>query len=68
MNLTKESLEMKKKSSKYDEYFYTLVEKIGEFDKKDKILYLKKEIKSDDEVLLTLQENYKFKFSRSLFQ
>ena len=66
-NITKESLEMKKKSSKYDEYFYKLVEKIGEFDKKDKILYLKKEIKSDDEVLLTLQENYKFKFSRSLF-
>lgn len=66
-NITKESLEMKKKSKKYDAYFYTIVEKIGEFDEKNKTLYLKKDTKNDNEYLLTLMENYKFFLSKSLF-
>jgi len=69
MNLHKESEEMKKKgkSKDYDEFFYKMVEKVGEFDKKNKVLYLKKDTKSDNEYLLTLMENYKFMFSKSLF-
>ena len=69
MNITKESQEIKKKkkSKEYDAYFYTLVEKVGEFDEKSRVLYLKKDTKSDNEYLLTLMENYKFMFSKSLF-
>lgn len=69
MNLTEESEKMIKKSKnqEYDAYFYKMVEKIGEFNEKDKILYLKKNIKSDNEYLLTLMEGYKFYLSKSLF-
>lgn len=67
MNITAEEDKMKKKSKNYDEFFYKMVEKVGEFDEKNKILYLKKDTKSDNEYLLTLMENYKFMFSKSLF-
>ena len=69
MNITKEGQEIKKKgkSKYYDEFFYKMVEKVGEFDEKSKVLYLKKDTKSDNEYLLTLMENYKFMFSKSLF-
>ena len=69
MNITKEGQEIKKKgkSKDYDEFFYKMVEKVGEFDEKSKVLYLKKDTKSDNEYLLTLLENYKFMFSKSLF-
>jgi len=69
MNITKEGQEIKKKkkSKEYDEFFYKMVEKVGKFDEKSKILHLKKDTKSDNEYLLTLLENYKFMFSKSLF-
>ena len=56
MNITKEGQEIKKKgkSKYYDEFFYKMVEKVGEFDEKSKVLYLKKDTKSDNEYLLTL--------------
>jgi hypothetical protein len=78
-NITKESEEIKeyqKKSSEYDDRFYSLLDKINEnlekeekitFNQSEKMLYINGKIKSNDKNFLTLCEKYKFFLTKSLF-
>lgn len=71
-NITKEGEEQKKrnKSKDYDAYFYSMVEKLGKstkFDIDKQTLYLGKDMKSDNQYLLEIMENYKFWISKSMF-
>jgi hypothetical protein len=73
-NITKESEEIKKTKNKtYDGMFFSLIdsinkkEKLVDFDKKEKTLYIKDKIVSNDKNFLTLCENYTFFINGSLF-
>lgn len=67
--------ELRKKSSDYDEMFYSLLEKINRglekeekatFNPKTKTLYISGAIKANDDKFLMLCENYKFFIQKSL--
>lgn len=71
-NITKESSEQEKrnKSKDYDAFFFSCVDKLGKttkFDIDKQTLYLGKDIKSDNQHLLSIMENYKFWISKSIF-
>ena len=74
-NITEETKNYKKKSSEYDEMFYSLLEKINrDLDKKDKAvfnvkektLYINGKIKANDINFIALCESYKFFIQSSL--
>ena len=69
-NITNESLEFKKKKKEYDEFFFAMIRELGKttkFDVEKQTLYLGKDVKSDNQYLLSIMENYKFWISKSMF-
>jgi len=74
MNLHKEAdlqqeIYKKGKSKDYDAFFWDCIKHLGKttkFDLEKQTLYLGKDIKSDNEYLLSIMENYKFWISKSL--
>ena len=70
MNITNETAEFKKKKKEYDEFFFAMIRELGKttkFDVEKQTLYLGKDIKSDNQYLLSIMENYKFWISKSMF-
>lgn len=70
MNITNETAEFKKKKKEYDEFFFAMIRELGKttkFDVEKQTLYLGKDIKSDNQYLLNIMENYKFWISKSMF-
>ena len=70
MNITKETSEFKKKKKEYDEFFFSMIKELGKttkFDVEKQTLYLGKDVKSDNQYLLSIMENYKFWISKSMF-
>ena len=70
MNITNETAEFKKKKKVYDEFFFAMIRELGKttkFDVEKQTLYLGKDIKSDNQYLLSIMENYKFWISKSMF-
>ena len=74
-NITKEGDILHKKSSKYDEMFYSLLNKINKglkeeeqakFDAKSKVLFINGKIKANDENFIALYEQYKFWIQKEL--
>jgi len=74
-NITEEGNQFRKKSSDYDEMFYSLLDKINKdlktgdkalFNAKQKTLYINGKIKSNDINFITLCESYKFFIQKSL--
>ena len=75
MNITEESKEFRKKSSEYDEMFYSLLNKINKdldkteqakFDVKSKTLYINGKIKANDINFIAMCDGYKFFLQREL--
>lgn len=69
-NITNETAEFKKKKKEYDEFFFAMIRELGKttkFDVEKQTLYLGKDIKSDNQYLLSIMENYKFWISKSMF-
>jgi hypothetical protein len=70
MNITNETAEFKKKKKEYDEFFFSMIRELGKttkFDVEKQTLYLGKDVKSDNQYLLSIMENYKFWISKSMF-
>ena len=70
MNITNETAEFKKEKKEYDEFFFAMIRELGKttkFDVEKQTLYLGKDIKSDNQYLLSIMENYKFWISKSMF-
>lgn len=70
MNITNETAEFKKKKKEYDEFFFSMIKELGKttkFDVEKQTLYLGKDVKSDNQYLLSIMENYKFWISKSMF-
>lgn len=74
-NITKESSELNKRNSEYDEMFYSLLDKINKnldevekakFDVKSKTLFVNGKIKANDINFIALCDGYKFFIQKSL--
>lgn len=75
-NITLEGEQMRKKSSEYDEMFWSLLDKVNKnlkekdkakFDVKEKTLIINGKIKANDINFITLCDSYKFWISKELF-
>lgn len=75
MNITEETKSYRKKSSEYDEMFYSLLNKINKdlkeeeqakFDVKSKTLYINGKIKANDINFIAMCDGYKFFLQREL--